>query len=32
MSLEIHPAQVPAEVGLARNMFVEYQNWLDVDL
>jgi hypothetical protein len=32
MSLEIGPAQVPADVGIARDMFVEYQNWLDVDL
>ena len=28
----ITPAQVPAELNLAREMFTEYQNWLDVDL
>ena len=32
MSLQIRPAQLPAEVGLARDMFTAYQNWLDVDL
>lgn len=32
MSLEIRPARIPAEVGLARDMFTEYQNWLGVDL
>ena len=30
--LQIQPAKIPDEVNLARQMFVEYQNWLDVDL
>ena len=30
--LQIRPAKIPDEVGLARQMFAEYQNWLDVDL
>ena len=30
--LQIRPAKIPDEVNLARQMFVEYQNWLDVDL
>ena len=32
MGLQIRPAQIPDEVDLARQMFAEYQNWLDVDL
>ncbi len=32
MNLQIRPAQIPDEVDLARQMFAEYQNWLDVDL
>jgi hypothetical protein len=32
MNLEIRPTQIPDEVDLARQMFAEYQNWLDVDL
>ena len=30
--LQIRTAKIPDEVNLARQMFVEYQNWLDVDL
>ena len=32
MTIEIRPARVPDEAGIARQLFVEYQNWLDVDL
>ena len=32
MGLQIRPAHIPDEVDLARQMFAEYQNWLDVDL
>jgi len=30
--LQIRPTKIPDEVNLARQIFVEYQNWLDVDL
>jgi hypothetical protein len=32
MGLDIRPAHLPDDVGVARDMFTEYQNWLDVDL
>ena len=32
MGLQIRPAQIPDEMDLTRQMFTEYQNWLDVDL
>ena len=32
MGLQIRPTHIPDEVDLPRQMFAEYQNWLDVDL
>jgi|TARA_B100000315_G_C14538383_1_gene569587 hypothetical protein len=31
-AVEFRPARVPDEMEIARQLFVEYQNWLDVDL
>ena len=32
MSIEIRPARVPDDIETVRQMFIEYQEWLQVDL
>lgn len=32
MAIEIRPARIPEDVELVRQVFVEYQEWLQVDL
>ena len=32
MTIEIRPARIPEDVEAVRQMFVEYQEWLQVDL
>jgi hypothetical protein len=32
MTIEIRPARVPEDMDTVRDLFVEYQEWLQVDL
>jgi hypothetical protein len=32
MTIEIRPARVPEDMDTVRGLFVEYQEWLQVDL
>ena len=32
MAITIRPARVPGEMAVTRDLFEEYQKWLDVDL
>lgn len=32
MTIEIRPARVPEDMDTVRELFVEYQEWLQVDL
>ncbi len=32
MTIEIRPARVPEDMETVRELFVEYQEWLQVDL
>ena len=32
MTIEIRPARVPEDMATVRDLFVEYQEWLQVDL
>ncbi len=32
MTIEIRPARIPEDIETVRQMFIEYQEWLQVDL